>query len=79
MSQPLVIKRDWLGSNGRFKILSFDLVIFTIGRNLGSSSFGSDGRIVSAEWRSSPTWMQQSVEFYSGSVDMSYAVSVVCS
>ena len=79
MSQPLEIKQDWLGSKGGFKIQSFDLVIFTISRNLGSSSCGSDGRyIVPVEWGGSPTWMQQPAEVYSGSVDMSYAVGVVC-
>ena len=41
ISRPLEIR---LGSGGGIKILSFDLVIFIISRNLETSSFGSDGR-----------------------------------
>ena len=44
ISQPLEIRRDWLGSKGGFKILFLDLVIFTISRNLEASNFGNDGR-----------------------------------
>lgn len=44
ISGPLETRREWLGSKGGIKIVSFDLVILIIGRILETSSFRSDGR-----------------------------------